>query len=63
MSENNEARNVGPGEWLTALMASDLPSMEKVYAVMVASCADEEGRVCIDDDGWPSPYSPDADSR
>jgi len=63
LSENNDARNVGPGEWLTALMASDLPSIEKVYAVMVASCADADGFVLIDADGLPVPFSPDLDPR
>jgi len=49
------SENVGPGEWLTALMASDLSSVAKVYGVLVASCADEDGRVFIDDDGMPIP--------
>jgi len=61
MSESNDARNVGPGEWLTALLSSDLPSAAKFYAVMVASCADEDGHVFLDDDGMPLP--PEADPR
>jgi hypothetical protein len=55
MNESNDARNVGPAEWLTELLASDLPSATKFYSVMVASCADENGHVWLDDDGMPIP--------
>ena len=55
MSESNDARNVGPAEWLTELLASNLPSATKIYSVMVASCADENGHVWLDDDGMPIP--------
>lgn len=55
MSESNDVRGVKPSAWLTALLASDLPSVTKLYSVMVASCADENGHVWLDDDGMPIP--------
>jgi len=57
MSESNGTHNVGPGEYLTALLSSDLSNIEKVYLVFVASCADSNGRVLIDDDGMPIPLN------
>jgi hypothetical protein len=59
MSESNDARNVGPAEWLTELLASNLPSATKFYSVMVANCADENGHVWLDDDGMPIPLDTD----
>jgi len=63
MIESNDAPGMKPAEWLTELLASDLPNEAKVYAVLVASCADEDGYVLIDDDGMPSPFSSDMDLR
>ena len=55
MSTSNDAPGVKPAEWLNALLASNLPSAAKFYSVMVASCADENGHVWLDDDGMPIP--------
>ena len=55
MIESSEAPGMKPAEWLTELLASDLPSATKFYSVMVASCADENGHVWLDDDGMPIP--------
>ena len=55
MSESDAEPGMNPAEWLTELLASDLPSAAKFYSVMVASCADENGHVWLDDDGMPIP--------